>query len=423
MSIVTFVHAADLHLDSPFAGLRNVHPEIASILHQATFDAYHNIIDLCIMERVDALLVAGDVFDGADRSLRAQVQFAAGLHTLHKAGIQSFICHGNHDPLNGWEAQIDLPASCHRFGPSVQRVPVFKDEPYKVMVHGISYPQREVRHNLIPEFGRAESGPFHIGLLHANVGNVADHDAYAPCRVADLEQTGIDYWALGHVHSRQILRHPTPTVVYPGNPQGRHPHETGARGVYLVAVSESREVSIDFRSVDVVRWAAACVDIGTLQSDQDLLNTIDDKLAELQVAADGRALIVRLLLSGRGELHTHLARADFMDDLLTLINGNWMRQSPLLWCERIEVSTAAALDRQQRRQGTDFVADLLRLSDAVRNDDTSIADMRHLLNDLYGRGQVSRYLRDHLPGDDDIRQMITDAEALCLAELLEADDE
>lgn len=423
MSIVKFVHAADLHLDSPFSGLRSVQPEIASRLHQATFDAYHHIIELCLAEQVDALLVAGDIFDGADRSLRAQVQFAAGLHTLHEAGIRSFICHGNHDPLNGWEAQIDMPSGCHRFGPSVQRVPVFENEPQRAVVHGISYPQRDMRHNLIPAFGRAAPGPFHIGLLHANVGNIAEHEAYAPCRLADLSATGIDYWALGHVHRRQILRHPTPTIVYPGNPQGRHPHETGARGVYLVEVSDSREVSLAFQPVDVLRWAAASIDIGPLRSDQELLNAIDDKLSVLQAGADGRALIVRLQLSGRGALHTHLARADFMADLLALVNTHWMQQSPLLWCERIEVSTASAVDRQQRRQGTDFVADLLRLSDTVRDSDPMMADMRRLLNDLYGRVEVSRYLHDHPLTDDDLRQIITDAEALCLAALLEAEDE
>ena len=98
MSIIRFVHAADLHLDSPFKGLSDVQPEIAARLKNATFDAYQNIIDLCISERVDALLVAGDVFDGADRSLRAQLRFMDGLRRLHEAGIRAFICHGNHDP-------------------------------------------------------------------------------------------------------------------------------------------------------------------------------------------------------------------------------------------------------------------------------------------------------------------------------------
>jgi DNA repair exonuclease SbcCD nuclease subunit len=422
MPLVKFVHAADLHLDSPFAGIRDVQPEIASTLYQATFDAYHNIIELCLQERVDALMVAGDVFDSADRSLRAQIKFAEGLNTLHQAAIQSFICHGNHDPLDGWEAQIDMPPSCHRFGAAVQRVPVFKDEPDKVVVHGVSYPQRDIRHNLIPEFGRVTAGPFHIALLHANVGNNANHDAYAPCSLGDLEQTHIDYWALGHVHSRQILRHATPTVVYPGNPQGRHPNETGERGVYLVEVSDSREVKVDFRPVDVVRWETVSVNISNLQSDQELLNAIDAKLTALQANADGRALFVRLSLCGRGDLHTHLTRPHFSSDLLDVLNTQWRRQSPQLWCERLEISTTSTFDREHRRYGVDFIADLLKLSETAQQDAPIIADLRHLLNELYVEGPASRYLRDYTPTDDDIKNLLADAEALCLAELLEADD-
>ena len=120
MPNLRFVHTADLHLDSPFTGLRAIAPdEVSGVLRSATFDVYDNIVDLCIEERVDALLVAGDVYDGADRSLRAQLKFVDGLRRLDEAGIRSFICHGNHDPLDGWEARLDLPAGCVRFGPEV----------------------------------------------------------------------------------------------------------------------------------------------------------------------------------------------------------------------------------------------------------------------------------------------------------------
>ena len=178
-----------------------------------------------------ALLVAGDIYDGADRSLRAQLHFADGLAQLEKAGIRSFIRHGNHDPLDGWEARLDLPAGCVRFGPEVDGFPVFPDERERATVHGVSYPTREVRENLTPLFAEAGSGQgFNIGLPHANVGGNPDHDSYAPCSVSDLAETGLDYWAMGHVHTRQTLRERNPTIVYPGNPQGRHPNEPGARG-------------------------------------------------------------------------------------------------------------------------------------------------------------------------------------------------
>ena len=135
-----FVHTADLHLDSPFTGLKSTAPDnVARLLYEATFDAYTNIIDLCITERVDALLVAGDIYDGADRSFRAQHRFIAGLQQLDDAGIRSFVCHGNHDPLDGWEARLDYPPTCYRFGEEFESAPVFQDDPDRAVVYGISY--------------------------------------------------------------------------------------------------------------------------------------------------------------------------------------------------------------------------------------------------------------------------------------------
>ena len=243
-----FVHAADLHLDSPFTGIRATAPEnVAQALYSATFDSYKNIVDLCISERADALLVAGDIYDGADRSLRAQRAFIDGLRSLDSAGIRSFVCHGNHDPLDGWEARLDYPTGCHRFSADFQAIPVFTDEPGRALVYGISYPTRDVYENLVSRLGRVDERAFTIGLLHANVGGNADHALYAPCSLDDLARSGIDYWALGHVHTRQILRDRAPTVVYPGNSQGRHPNEAGARGVYLVEVDADGNISLDFR--------------------------------------------------------------------------------------------------------------------------------------------------------------------------------
>ena len=180
LSNIRFVHAADLHLDSPFSGMRSeATDQIADALHKATFDAYNNIIKLCLEEKVDALLVAGDIYDGADRSLKAQLEFVKGLKKIEQAGIRSFICHGNHDPLNGWEAKLDLPRGCTRFGPNLEGAPIFADNPERAMVYGISYPKRDVKDNLTTHFKKAES-EFNIGLLHANVGNNTKHGSYSP---------------------------------------------------------------------------------------------------------------------------------------------------------------------------------------------------------------------------------------------------
>ena len=424
MARLRFIHAADLHLDSPFRGIRSEAPaHVADALHRATFEAYANIIDLCLRERVDALLVAGDIYDGADRSLRAQLRFVDGLSRLAEAGVRSFICHGNHDPLDGWEARLDLPPGSVRFGAEVASVPVFLDEPERAQVHGISYPTRDVRENLALLFGGQHSTGYDVGLLHANAGGNSDHESYAPCSVADLIETGMDYWALGHVHTRQVLRQDRPTVVYPGNPQGRNPRETGARGVYLVEVDDHGSARLDFRAVDTVRWQMLGVNIGGLDSEQMLLDAIDYAVAGCSESNEGRPSVYRMALTGRGPLNGWLRRPDTVPELREQINERYSNGYEWLWCERIELDTASQVDREQVALREDFVGDLVRLSTATMDDPEEIGELRALLRPLYGANRTRNYLRDLIPDDQELRSLIAQAEADCLTELIDDEEE
>lgn len=420
MPLIKFVHAADLHLDSPFKQIGSeAPPQVAEALVRATFEAYQRIIDLCIEQQVDALLVAGDVYDGADRSLRAQREFIAGLERLDAAGIRSFVCHGNHDPLDGWEAKLDYPPGCHRFGTEWRSVPVFQDDPERAVVTGISYPTREVRKNLVDEL-QTTDGRFQIGLLHANVGGNPAHDSYAPCSVDDLSRTGIDYWALGHVHAREVLREAAPTVIYPGNPQGRHPNERGGRGVYVVEVGDDRSVHPQFHPVDVVRWEQIELDISELRSEQELLDELPRRVAELLQAADGRPIVFRVELHGRGPLHAPLRRPDLAKDLGEQVNAAFESRDPFAWCERITDRTAPEIDRQARSEGADFVAELLRLSSAAQADLEQLAGLAPELDPLYGN-QRFRFMREEAPRDQDLADLLQEAEEIALDLLVEDD--
>ncbi len=424
MARLRFVHAADLHLDSPFRGIRSeAPPDVADALHRATFEAYDNIVELCLRERVDALLVAGDVYDGAERSLRAQLRFVDGLNRLETAGIRSFVCHGNHDPLDGWEARLVLPLGCVRFGPEVSAEPVFPDDPERATVCGVSYPTREVRENLSPLFSPQRVEGYGVGLLHANVGGNPDHDSYAPCSVADLAETGMDYWALGHVHTRQVLRQERPTVVYPGNSQGRNPRETGARGVYLVEVDDQGSARLDFRAVDTVRWQMLEIGIAGLGSEQELLDAIDYAVAGCSEASEGRPVVYRLTLMGRGPLNRWLRRPETVQDLLERINERYSNGRGWLWCERVELETASQVDLEQVAHREDFVGDLARLSAALRDDPGELAELRGLLRPLYGSTRTRDYLRQLMPDDDELRDLIALAEEECLSELVDDEDE
>ena len=418
MPRLRLVHAADLHLDSPFRGIRSeAPPHVADALQRATFEAYENIVGLCLREQVDALLVAGDIYDGADRSLRAQLKFVDGLNRLDAAGIRSFVCHGNHDPLDGWEARLALPPGCVRFGSEVTGEPVFPDEPERATVFGISYPTREVRENLTSLFQGLPTSGVSIGLMHANVGGHPDHDSYAPCSVADLADTGMDYWALGHVHTRQVLRDGRPTVVYPGNSQGRSPRETGARGAYVVEVDDRGAINLDFRPVDVVRWELLEVGIGGLETEQELLEAIDRRVDLCAQSTEGRPVVCRLALTGRGPLHRWLHREGTMGDLLEQVNSRYAYGQNWLWCERMQMGTASPVDREQIAQREDFAGDLARLGATLRGNSDSLAELRESMRPLYVNSNAAPYLRGFLPSDDELLQLLASVEEECLASL------
>ncbi len=424
MSRLKFVHAADLHLDSPFGGIRSEAPQhVAERLYGATFDAYENIISLCLRERVDALLVAGDIYDGADRSLRAQIRFIDGLKRLDAAGIRTFVCHGNHDPLDGWEARLDLPPGCVRYGPEVSSEPVFPGEPERATVHGISYPQRVVTENLSQHFRPPYRSGFNVGLLHANVGGNSAHDNYSPCTVDDLSETGIDYWALGHVHTRQVLRRERPAVVYPGNPQGRTPRETGERGVYLVEVDDHGEVILDFRPVDVVRWDVLEVGIEGLETEQELLDAVDRAVVSCSDASGGRPVVFRLTLTGRGSLNRWIRASGTGEQLQEHINDMHAHQTHWLWCERIQLNTGSPVDREQAARREDFTGDLARLGISLREDPGALAEIRELLRTLYVSSNAAPYLRTHLPVNDELLELLAAAEEECLSSLVREEDE
>ena len=418
-----FVHAADLHLDSPFKGLRAAGPEhVAEALYNATFKAWENIVKLCIEEEVDALLVAGDVYDGAGRSLRAQLKFIDGLKKLDDAGIRAFVCHGNHDPLDGWEAELEHPERNHRFGEKFKAEPVFQDDPGSAVVHGISHPEKGIEENLVKRLGKVDPGPFSIGLLHANLTSNPGDDPYAPCSLDDLKRAGVHYWALGHVHTHQVLHEKNPVVAYAGNPQGLHSNETGEHGVYLVSVDDGGKVDLDFRAMDEVRWERRDVDIGSFKTEQALLNALDAKMKELLDAADGRSVIVRVTLTGRGDLNKSLlCQPNAVDHLVEEINEERASQSPFAWCERIEDETAPPFDRQERLKGADFLAEVLRTADQAKEDPELLERLRTGISELYEHSDYHQYLSDSTPNEEKLASLVDRAEAK-IVNLLAEDD-
>ncbi len=308
-----FVHAADLHLDTPFQGLHSTAPDVARRLADASLEAFDNVVSLAVERRARFVVLAGDIYDGPVRGLRAQIRFRRGLERLSEEGISAFVAHGNHDPIDtGWSAVRSWPRLVHIFGaqrPSVERVVL--DGEQVATVQGISYPRRDVQENLSLLFEKPVGPGPHIGVLHCNVSGAglgthagrpagsagwSAHADYSPCSLADLTSRGLDYWALGHVHTRCVLAGGAgePFVVYPGNTQGRSPAapERGAKGAMVVHADGSQILDVEFVPCDAVRFADVEIDLADAADLPDVGDLLRQGALLALEEADGRSLML-----------------------------------------------------------------------------------------------------------------------------------
>jgi DNA repair exonuclease SbcCD nuclease subunit len=424
MRAFSFVHAAGFHLDSPFVGLGRLpegQSQIVAELREATFQAFDAVIDLCLRERVDFLLVAGDVYDGTDRSLKAQLRFRAGLRRLSDEGIRAYVVHGNHDPLDGWADAIQMPSGVHEFGSELTSVVFEKAGRSVARIHGISYPTRKISSSFGAGFQRDGDEPFQIGLFHCNAGGDTRHDPYAPRTVSELVESRLDYWAIGHIHESVVLRPAEPFIGYPGNTQGRHINESGPRGCFLVRVTAEGRLdgTPQFVATDSVRWLTSEVEINGIDTIDLLISRIEDRMQELAELADGRSVVTRITLLGRGVLHNALTRPHSSRELLDELHALGAQRSPFVWVEKLILRTRPDADLEARRGMPDFLGDLLRLIDGIRQSPGEIAGLRRELTDLYEHGRASRSLR--LPDDSTLLSLIDEAEKRCADLLLEDD--
>lgn len=331
----SFVHTADLHLDTPFIGLSYLPHRIREQIKESTFAALDNLVKLCINQRVDFLVIAGDLYDSKDRSLSAQLKFQQAMQRLAHEGIQVFIAHGNHDPLDGYRAKLTWPDGIHIFSSdAVDSIPFFKNQKEVARIYGISYPTSQVTERLVNQFRRDPSVPYAIGVLHTNVGGYSQHENYAPSTMQELFKGHMDYWALGHIHTRQVLHGQNPSVIYPGNIQGRSMKELGEKGCMLVHVSDQGQTTYAFHPLDQVRWIESTVSMEESQSEQDLIDRLDDEIQHLKEQNENRSLILKLHITVGQELAEALNRHAVVEDVLQRYRVD---QKPFLWLQSLQV--------------------------------------------------------------------------------------
>lgn len=394
-----FIHAADIHLDSPLTGLSAYADAPTELLRTATREAFSNLVRAAVDEQVDFVIIAGDLYDGNWKDYNTGVFFAREMGRLSAAGIPAFIVYGNHDAENEMTKRLSLPPNVIAFGS--HHAHTHRIESLKVALHGQSFRQAATTDNLAVTYPAPLAGWFNIGVLHTALAGYAAHASYAPCTLAELVAKGYDYWALGHVHEFAVL-HTDPWVVFPGNLQGRHVRECGARGAVIVTVEDGHITALERLFSDVLRWQRLEVDVSAAADLAAAVQCVAGALGHLiESQISDRPVALRVTLCGRSGAHGDLfgnearLRAEVVAIAAALGGGR-------VWIEKVRVETTAPLDAAAVRARGDAIADLQALLDHAPADQDLIAGLTDELRQLADR--APHELAALLPELDAIRR-------------------
>ena len=355
------MHASDLHLDASFGGVDATDDTVAGAFARSTLEALDRVVALCIDREVDFLIIAGDLYNSADRSLRAELAFQRAMRRLADNGIGAFVVHGNHDPADGWSAGLELPKSVVVFAAhEVERCEVVRDGEAVCAVYGRSFPSRQVTENMALDYRRQKGDPLAVAVLHTNVGQLAAWDNYAPCTVDDLRAAGMDYWALGHIHMPGRIAD-NPVAVYSGSTQGLNPTEEGPRGCFVVELDGdgARE---EFVETAAIRWKSAEIDGAGLTDLEGLRSAVAAVCDAARGETGGRPLVLRVDLTGRSQVHSDLGRPGILTDLLTDLREEQLAAEPWIWIDRLRDRTRPHIDLEAVAREEGLRGDLVRLA-------------------------------------------------------------
>ncbi|MFP4539296.1 MAG: exonuclease SbcCD subunit D, partial [Dichotomicrobium sp.] len=196
-----FLHTADIHLDSPLRTLALRDEALSAQIRGATRKAFTGLVDTCLERRLDALVIAGDLYDRDLQDMSTALFFGRQMRRLAEAGIRVFLIRGNHDAESVLTRELSLPDNVHVFGADGGTEKLAEAG---IAIHGVSFASAHVPENLVNRYPAPVPGMVNIGLLHTSLTGAEGHDVYAPCSLADLRGHGFDYWALGHVHKRAV---------------------------------------------------------------------------------------------------------------------------------------------------------------------------------------------------------------------------
>ena len=420
MPTISFIHAADVHIDSPLQGLSQYEGAPTEELRTASRTALTRLVDLAIERAVDFVVIAGDLFDGPWKDVSTGLWTFAQFRRLGGHDIPLYLLRGNHDAASKILSSIPFPEKVHCF--DHEKAGTFSLEKIKTALHGRSFPTGAVDFDITEGYPEAKPGWFNIGVLHTSLGGNTLHDTYAPTSEEKLCRFDYDYWALGHIHQREVIRDADPVIAYSGACQGRHVNEPDAKGCYLVEVDADHHVSLEFHPLDAVRWFRAEVEVEEADDVDEIVEKAKVELANLQAAHEDRLLAVRLNLGGTCGVAGLLNHPKQQDELIARMQDE-ANALGAVWLEKVEFAMTPSVDRDALRARGDMLCEILREIDALR---AAPERLRELVPFLEDRGSAARNAMTKGGRDVDeelLRHWLDQTENFLVASLSGGDDE
>lgn len=393
-----FIHAADIHLDSPLTGLSAYADAPSEMLRTATRDAFTNLVSNAIEQQVDFMVIAGDLYDGTWKDHNTGIYFCREMGRLKKASILVYLLFGNHDAESEMTKKLQLPDNVFTF--ESKKPTTFRLNHLKVALHGRSFKEAATTENLVTGYPAPVHGMFNIGVLHTALEGNAQHANYAPCCLDELHAKGYHYWALGHVHEYRILEGAS-TIVFPGNLQGRHIRETGEHGAVLVTADESGVKEVERLFVDVLRWHSLEVNVAECHSLSEVVRTIAKGLEGIVENSPAHIpAAVRVNVTGKTQAHGELfgLESQLRAEVLALAAAIGIER---IWIEKVKVNTSAVDDGEVVRARADALSDLQSLLVAAETDQVFLKSLQDDLLALVTKAPLE--LQTSVPYFKDIR--------------------
>jgi len=415
---VSFIHAADIHLDSPLRGLERYEGAPVEYVRGATRKAFENMVNLAIQEKVDFVLIAGDLYDGDWKDYNTGLFFASQMSRLRDAGIRVFMVRGNHDAASQITKSLRLPDNVYNLSTERPETVVLDD--LGIAVHGQGFATRAVTDDLSASYPDPLDGYFNIGLLHTCADGREGHEPYAPCHLSYLISKGYDYWALGHVHNREELHTQPPWIIFPGNIQGRHANETGGKGCSLVTLRDGCVDAVQHRNLDVLRWSICRLDASDLASPDEILDRAREIAEEEVDRSEGRLVALRFVITGASAAHQKLRSEPerLTNNLRAVVND---ASSGEAWVEKVLIRTTRKADLQKLVEDHHPVSFLLNFMKELRKDRELLKELSSELDDLIAALLPEFPVRNHgldLEDEEAVEEILSDAEELIINRLM-----